>query len=130
MNDQITVRQLLDAMDALSEKFKTLPRKAARRDHIPAELINAFNDKLGPFSRDVVVSREVAHFMRHSNKHPSADTVGRWLCSDTFMGEPKAWRWGETRYRGAIIRNHARWRNASGPDIMAHIAGDSDELLS
>jgi len=93
-------------------------------------LIGAFEEIAAPLDRDIVVTREVAdHVRRHCVAKPSADRVGRMLCQAPFMGEPKQWRCGESRYRGVIIRNHARWRNASGPDIMAHISGDTDLLV-
>jgi len=131
MSDQITVRQLLDAMDALNAKYNTLSPEVRAQIYKGNFLLEAFDGCTEPLDRDIVITREVAQYLqRHTDAKPSADSVGKRLCSLPYMGEPKQWRCGETRYRGVIIRNHARWRNASGPDIMAHIAGDSDELLS
>jgi hypothetical protein len=65
---------------------------------------------------------------RHSAAKPSTDRIGKLLCSAPFNGVSVKFRSGRGTFRGVIIRNHARWRCATGANVAAHIAGDDADI--
>lgn len=91
-----------------------------------AELLQVmFEEQAEFFARDVVLTGDVvAHIHRHCIAKPSATRIGRILSKPPFFGTPLRFRVGEKRYRGVVIRNHARWIAATGNEIMDHIGGD------
>lgn len=118
------------------------PETAARAEMVRAGtasdleyLITAFEERDGPFAKDVVLTHEVQRTV-HKNcpVKPSADRVGKLLTRAPFHGKAIQFRAGEGRFRGIVLYNHPRWVGARGAEIMAHIQGDDvsvdDELLS
>ncbi len=98
----------------------------------------AFEERSGPFARDVVLTQEVREYVvKHSSMRPSLHRIGKVLVSSPFNGTAIQFRHGEGRYRGTALFNKNHWIGAKGADIMAHIAGDEisvdaeiDELLT
>jgi hypothetical protein len=89
----------------------------------------AFEQHSAPLDRDIVIVGDVAEWVRkNSVGKPSADRIGKILAKAPFGGEPKQFRVGEARYRGIIIRDHARWRVATGPQIISNINGEDTDL--
>jgi hypothetical protein len=114
------------------------PETAARAAMVQAgettdlELLQtAFEQLTEPLSRDIVITQEVADFARrNSASKPSARRVGQMLCKPPFNGIAMQWRCGKARYRGVAIRDQARWAGATSVDIMAHIAGENEDLTA
>lgn len=84
----------------------------------------AYEERSGLFARDVVLATEVTAWLHKAcPSRPSMHRVGKLLARPPFNGQPIQFRVGESRYRGSVIRNHARWVGAPGKDIMGHIQG-------
>lgn len=97
---------------------------------LPADielLQTMFEERAGFFSRDIVIVSEVqAHVHKHSVARPSATRIGKVLAKAPFFGIALRFRVGDKFYRGVIIRNHDKWRPATGRMMMNHIQGDDD----
>ena len=114
------------------------PKTAARLSMIEASIASdlellqiAFEEYAEPLAKDVVITREVSEYVRRNCiAKPTNDRIGKLLCSEAFGGLSHQWRVGNARFRGIIMRNHARWLPASGAEIMAHIAGEDEDLTS
>lgn len=92
-------------------------------------LIAAFEERLPPFDRDVVITREaVSAVHKNCTARPSADRIGRLLARPPFNGVQLLFRAGDSRYRAVILRNADRWRTAPGRQIMAHIQGEDVDV--
>jgi hypothetical protein len=106
----------------------------ARREMIEASastdieaMANAFDERSGPFVRDVVLVAEVTEWARKAgNFKPSMHRVGKLLAKPPFGGKAKRFRVGPGLFHGVIIRNHAKWDAAPGKEIMDHIQGADD----
>jgi hypothetical protein len=86
-----------------------------------------FEARTDIFDRDIVVVSEVQEYVhRHSVAKSAATRIGRVLAKPPFHGIAIRFRVGDSFYRGVIIRNHSKWKGAPGPDLMAHIRGDSE----
>lgn len=99
-------------------------------------LITAFEERSEPLSKDVVITRDVADYVRRNClAKPSNDRVGKILGAPPFNGTSKVYRVGESLYRTMVLRNKERWLSAYGKDVMKHMQGDDaplaevDELL-
>ena len=99
-------------------------------------LITAFEERSEPLSKDVVITRDVADYVRRNcSVKPSNDRIGKLLCAPPFNGEGKLYRVGQSVYRMVVLRNKAKWLASSGTAVMGHIQGDDapldkiDELL-
>jgi hypothetical protein len=112
------------------------PRTAAREAMIDASissdyelLVTAFEERSEPFSKDIVLIRDVAEYARrNSSNKPSNHRIGRILAGPPFGGTAIQFKVGEAVYRATIIRNLPRWIKAGGRDIMTHISGDDASL--
>jgi hypothetical protein len=122
----------LDGFSASAKAPETEARQAMIRSSLSAdtELLEiAFEQHSAPLDRDIVIVGDVAEWVRkNSVGKPSADRIGKILAKAPFGGEPKQFRVGEARYRGIIIRDHARWRVATGPQIISNINGEDTDL--
>jgi hypothetical protein len=119
------------------------PQTAARAAMVRTNVANdlealqsAFEERIGPFERDVVITREVKEFIyKHSTARPTQDRIAKLLCKPPFNGMPKQFRSGSGMYRCVVLYNQKHWMGAGGKDIMAHIQGDDiamtdDDLLT
>lgn len=89
----------------------------------------AFEERTGPFARDVVMLTEVAEWLRKTGSwKPSLHRLGKLLAKPPFNGVSFRFRYGEARYHAVAIRNHATWRVAAGKDVMDHIQGVNDPI--
>jgi hypothetical protein len=112
------------------------PMTEAKREMVAAslpadaELLQTmFEERAEFFARDIVVVGDVqAYTHKHSVARPSAIRIGKVLAKAPFFGIAIKFRVGVKLYRGVIIRNHEKWRAATGRAIMDHIEGDSDEI--
>lgn len=90
---------------------------------------NAFDERSGPFSRDVVMVAEVHEWVRKAGGFkPSMHRIGKLLTRAPFSGKAIRFRVGESRYHAVVIRNHDLWENAYGKAIMDHIQGVTDDV--
>lgn len=88
-----------------------------------------FEEQAEFFARDVVVVSDVQSYVhKHSIARPSATRIGKVLAKAPFNGSAVRFRVGEKRYRGVIVRNHARWGAATGQAIHDHIQGEDDSI--
>jgi|HubBroStandDraft_4_1064222.scaffolds.fasta_scaffold00046_47 hypothetical protein len=122
-----------DARAPLTAAKAAMARASASADvELMAEL---FEQRAGPFDKDVVLTSDVREYIytRCPNK-PSADRIGKVLTRSPFLGRTVRFRSGKGIYRAIVLYNHARWIDARGVEIMAHIRGDDvsieDPLLS
>jgi len=77
------------------------------------------------FAKDVVMTLEVQQYLhRHCVARPSLTRIGQLLAKPPFNGQAKQFRDGEKRYRAVIVKNHDKWANAFGKDVLKHIRGD------
>lgn len=91
-------------------------------------LRTAFEERSGLFARDVVLVPEVMAFIhKNTPSRPSMHRIGKVLARPPFNGQPNRIRVGESRYHVVIIRNHQRWKNAYGKEVMAHMQGLDDD---
>ena len=122
----------LDGFSASAKAPETEARQAMIRSSLSAdtELLEiAFEQRSPPLDHAVVIVGDVAEWVRkNSVGKPSADRIGKILAKAPFGGEPKQFRVGEARYRGIIIRDHARWRVATGQQIISNINGEDADL--
>lgn len=110
------------------------PRTSAREAMIDASIASdyellqtAFEERSEPLSKDVVIIRDVADFVRrHASVKPSNDRVGKLLAGPPFNGRPINFRVGQGTYRAIAIRGN--WVGVPGREIMAHINGDDVTL--
>jgi hypothetical protein len=98
-------------------------------------LIHLHEERSPPFDRDVVRSSDVQRYMQQNcTAKPTASRIGRILTRAPFNGVVKIFFAKGGTHRAIVLYNHARWKNATGPEIMAHIEGDDisveDPLLS
>jgi hypothetical protein len=111
------------------------PKTESRKEMIEASiatdleaLMMAYEERSGIFARDVVVIGEAMTYIhKHTPARPNAHRVGKILARAPFNGTCKRIRVGQNLYRVAILKNHAKWANASGKDIMGHIEGLDDD---
>jgi len=86
----------------------------------------AWEECAEPLTRDIVLTREVADYVcRHSLAKPSVVRIDRMLCRPPFTGISKPFKAGNGSYRAIILRNHLRWSNAAGADLMSCISGEN-----
>jgi len=89
----------------------------------------AYEERSGPFARDVVLVGEVAEYLKKTSTfRPSLHRIGKLLAKYPFNGTNKQFRVGESRYRAVIIRNHGEWASATGKATMDHIQGVTENL--
>jgi hypothetical protein len=116
------------------------PRTASREHMIESStspdlemLITAFEERSEPLSKDVVLTREVGDYVRrYCMTKPSNNRIGKLLAGEPFNGIPKKICVGpKTRqawYRAIVLRDHDRWVEATGTEVMAHINGEDEAL--
>jgi hypothetical protein len=89
----------------------------------------AFEEKAEPLSKGVVITREVADYVRRNcSVKPSTERIGKVLCGAPFNGAAFRFRCGKSTYR-AVALDH-KWINRPGADIMAHIMGEDEDLTA
>lgn len=89
----------------------------------------AFEERTGPFARDVVILTEVSDWLKKQGGfRPSMHRIGRMLSKAPFNGLPFRFRVANSRYHGVAIRNHNSWRNAPGKHVMEHVQGVNDPI--
>ena len=92
-------------------------------------LQSAFIERVGPFAKGVVRSRDVAEYV-HSQTgfNPSAIAIGRLLCTPPFNGVGCQFSVGVYDNRRAIVFDR-RWLGAPGKDIWAYLTSDYNDPL-
>ena len=99
-------------------------------------LQTAFEQRSGPFERDVVITEDVRVFVsKNVNAKPTAKRIGRMLTKPPFNGAPRQINTGLKNYRCMVLHNKGYWLAASGKDAMDHINGSDiamtdDDLLT
>lgn len=89
----------------------------------------AFEQRSGPFEKDVVLSQDVRDFVcKNSRMSPSVDRIGKLLCRAPFNGDSFQFRYNTGRFRAVSLWNKDRWRHMSGVEIMRHIAGEDIDI--
>ena len=86
-----------------------------------AEQLHAwFDERTGPFEKDIVTTAEVAQALRETLRYsPSLHRIGDML-RDIFGGEFEQVRFGKSRPHLWIIRNKKFWTNSTQTDRIAH----------
>ena len=109
---------------------KTASRQAMIDSSVPADLellITAFEQKSEPLSREVVITADVADYVRkHCSMKPSNDRIGRLLSGPPFNGVAVKFRAGGGVYRAMAFK--PKWVRAYGKEIMAHINGEDTSI--
>ena len=91
-------------------------------------LQSAFIERVGPFAKGVVRSRDVANYVLFKTGfNPSAVTIGRLLCAPPFNGVSYQFNVG-VYVRRAIVLDR-RWLYAPGRDIWAYLTSDYNDPL-
>jgi hypothetical protein len=91
----------------------------------------AWEQQSAPLERDVVLTHEVADYVRKNcAAKPSSDRIGRMLCRPPFSGKSMQFRIKGSKYRGIALRNIERWIGAQGYDIMNEISGNNVDLTT
>jgi hypothetical protein len=100
-------------------------------------LQSAFEERIGPFERDMVITREVMGFVhKHCPNKPNMERIKKLLIRPPFNGVARQSNAGPNRsLRYIVLYNHSRWVGASGKDVKAHLDGDNiamtdDDLLT
>jgi hypothetical protein len=119
------------------------PQTAARAAMVSAsvavdlELLQiAFEQRSGPFERDVVIADEVRTFVhKNTTARPTTARVGRLLTKHPFNGVAKQYNSKKGKYRCIVLYNHKHWLAHSAGEVLAHIQGDDiamtdDDLLT
>jgi hypothetical protein len=104
------------------------PRTKARQEMIDSSisldfemLQTAFEERSEPITKDIVIIREVADYVRqHCALKPANDRVSKVLCAAPFNGEPMVFRAGVPLYRTVCFQND------DNVDIMEYISGEND----
>ena len=97
--------------------------------NIRETLQSAFIERVGPFAKGVVRSRDVAEYV-HSQTgfNPSAIAIGRLLCTPPFNGVGRQFDAGVYGTRRAVVFDR-RWLGAPGKDIWAYLTSDYNDPL-
>jgi hypothetical protein len=114
------------------------PKTAARQAMVDSSrpldlelLITAFEQCSAPLDKDVVITAEVAEYVRKNClAKPSNDRVGKLLALPPFNGTQKKFSVGQAWYRGMVLRNKLRWLSSDGREIMEHIQGNDVDLTA
>jgi hypothetical protein len=112
-----------------ADALKTASRDAMIKSSIGRDeevLRIAFEQRSEPFTREVVITADVAEWVGRQRIAVSVDRIGKMLCGEPFYGTPHQWRVGPARYRGIIFDN--KWIGASGAAIMKYINGDDESV--
>lgn len=89
-------------------------------------LETAFDERSGPFARDIVMLSELSEWARQQgNRNASTTRLGIVLAKAPFNGLKRQIRVGDARYWVVIVRNHSKWDLTSGRDMMDHIQGNT-----
>ena len=112
------------------------PETSARQEMVDAaissdtELLQmAFEQRSEPLARDVVLTSDVVQYIRkHCAMKPNAHRVTKLLGKAPIRGERIIFRAGSSIFRAVIIRDHDKWRGASGKNIFAHINGEDIDI--
>ena len=96
--------------------------------NIRETLQSAFIERVGPFAKGVVRSRDVVEYA-HSQTgfNPSAIAIGRLLCTPPFNGVRRQFSVGVDTRRAIVFDR--RWLGAPGKDIWAYLTSDYNDPL-
>ena len=122
----------LDGFDPQAPAPMTVDRQEMIENSLGPEadaIQTAMDQMVPPFDKDVVITSEAAEYVQKAVRSANARRVGR-IMVDQFGGEAIQWRAGPAKFRGCIMRNHGKWRFASGKDISDHISGDDVDLTA
>lgn len=90
-----------------------------------------FEEQASFFARDVVATGDVTTYLQKTFRYATATHTGRILAKPPFNGKPRQVKDGLKNYRVIILRNHDKWMNAPGCEVMDHIEGeDSIDIMS
>ena len=97
--------------------------------NIRETLQSAFIERVGPFAKGVVRSRDVVEYV-HSQTgfNTSAIAIGRLLCTPPFNGVSRQFDAGGNGIRRAVVLDR-RWLGAPGKDIWAYLTSDYSDPL-
>ena len=92
----------------------------------------AFEEQADIFSKEVVLTAEVVRYVhRNCPARPTMHRIAGILTKAPYNGEAKQFRiGGDKRFRAMIVRNHDKWRHATGREVMAHIEGEDVDLMA
>lgn len=94
---------------------------------IPPQLIDAFNNSVPPFDKDIVTADSVRRwFGAHLHVYPSDRMITLWLVESPFNGQRIQFWDGMKPCRAIILRGS--WMAASGRAIMEYLASARDPL--
>lgn len=120
----------LEGFDAAGSAPMTEDKQQMAASSVPAdvELLNTMFDEHSEFfERDVVLTSEVAEYVqRRGFRYMSAARIGRILAKEPFNGISKVFRSKKGTFRCVIVRNHSKWMEMPGTEIMSHVNGDDD----
>jgi hypothetical protein len=85
-----------------------------------------FEERSNFFCKDIVVTGDVTAHLQKTFRYASAIHTGRILTREPFNGKPRQVKDGLKNYRVMILRNHDKWLNAPGRQVMSHIEGDDE----
>jgi hypothetical protein len=122
----------LDGFDPQAPAPMTADRQEMIENSLGPEadaIQTAMEQMIAPFDRDIVITKDATDYVQKTVRNANARRVGRILV-DQFGGAAGLWKAGAAVFRGCILRNHAKWRTASGKDVMAHISGDDVDLTA
>lgn len=120
------------------------PETAAKREMAAASassdmeaLMFAWEERSGPFVRDVVLTQEVMQYVhKHSPARPSAHRISKVLTRPPFNARAIHFRVGPSTYRALVLFNQPKWCGSPGVRVLDHIQGndvvidDVDPLLT
>ena len=97
--------------------------------NIRETLQSAFIERVGPFAKGVVRSRDVVEYVHsQTGLNPSAIAIGRLLCTPPFNGVHRQFNAGVYGIRRATVLDR-RWLFAPGKDIWAYLTSDYSDPL-
>lgn len=92
----------------------------------------AFEEGGGPFAKDIVITSEVAEWLRkNSGFRTSVNSLAKTLAKKPFNGTAIVIRAGRhEKFRAQIVRNHASWDSATSRERLEHIRGNDVNLAA
>lgn len=99
----------------------------------PSEMIEAFENRVPPFNKDVVLQDVVRQWWtKLIGADHSPKRITLWLTGPPFMGVSRKFCTGphgrQTWHRAIILRHNPKWENATGSAVMDHINGKAEPL--
>jgi hypothetical protein len=113
---------------------ETEARNEMVRASMPTDLaymLRVFEERSGPFERDVVRTSEVVEAIRRETRiAPAAERVARLMLGRPIFAKSRKAKVGKGTVNFMIVADHARWLKASGSALAAEAAGESIDILN